>query len=65
MAMIGSLAFCACSNNEEAGDDVNPNDAKQIISLAVANKRHYNACWTSSAQFGGKPDHRERSRICG
>lgn len=37
MAMIGSLAFCACSNNEEAGDDVNPNDAKQIISLAVAN----------------------------
>lgn len=37
MAVMGSLAFWACSNNEEAGNGFDENGAEQIISLAVAN----------------------------
>lgn len=34
---MGSLAFCACSNEEEMGNVTTPTGAEQIISLAVAN----------------------------
>lgn len=37
MALMGSLAFCACSNEEETGNVTTPTGAEQIISLAVAN----------------------------
>lgn len=37
MALMGSLAFCACSNEEETGNVTTPTGAEQIILLAVAN----------------------------
>lgn len=37
MALMGFLAFCACSNEEETGNVTTPTGAEQIISLAVAN----------------------------
>lgn len=37
MALMGSLAFCACSNEEKTGNVTTPTGAEQIISLAVAN----------------------------
>lgn len=37
MAIVGSLAFCACSNDEQASDPADSGMAQQVITLAVAN----------------------------
>lgn len=37
MALMGSLAFCACTGNQSAGDDGLGEGAEQEITLAVAN----------------------------
>lgn len=37
MALMGSMAFCACSNKEEIGNVPTPTGNEQVISLSVAN----------------------------
>lgn len=45
---MGSLAFCACSSEEETGNGITPAGVEQVISLSVANSN-------SAATRAGRP----------